>query len=587
MSLKYKLFVILLVLSIIPIILVSYSSQYFMFRSSTEYSASISSQYVQFVSRDISNYLQSLSESFDSLFTNSVFQRFLDIPDRNLADQANHIIQFRSILQYPLQFQNEIVGVLYLDKAGKVYFESYQKDLNHGYSFRTDPIYGSVYSMKTKELLVPHSMDYVDRFPERVFTFVRPVINLRNGDIHAWFLIEIREEKILEMLSDPQHGQEGRLILYHMDTNSVVSNVETEQSIIRQLKLELEKKPENQGQFLFTAESERYEATYANLSFGNWKLVWIAPLHSIYKGVEQSIRLTLWIAVASLSISLFIAFPVMRIMLKPLNKLVLSMRKLGRGTYVPVNVRSSRDEIGYVIKSYNEMLEQLKKLEQEVYLAKIREKERELLQLQAQINPHFLFNTLETIESYAVRNNGHAVGEMVQSVSRMMRYSVRDDGGWAPLSEEIDYIRDFLKIHFYRNRKEVSAYFDIAADVVDTLIMKLSIQPFVENALKYGWSPRMGDEDFHVTINAERKEGKLHVNIINSGATITDEMLGNINRLLESQGEHVDPYFRNHTGIYNVYRRFLLAYNNDVQFSFGKQDGKTVVQFVIPIRETA
>ncbi len=99
LSLKYKLFILLVAISIFPISLVSYSSQHFMFRSSTEHSASISSQYVQFVSHDITSYLQDLSQSFDSLLTNPDFQKFLETPDDDLVQQANYIINFRPVLK--------------------------------------------------------------------------------------------------------------------------------------------------------------------------------------------------------------------------------------------------------------------------------------------------------------------------------------------------------------------------------------------------------------------------------------------------------------------------------------------------------
>lgn len=118
LSLKYKLFILLVAISIFPISLVSYSSQHFMFRSSTEHSASISSQYVQFVSHDITSYLQDLSQSFDSLLTNPDFQKFLETPDDDLVQQANYIINFRPVLKNSLQFWNEVLGVLYLDQMG-------------------------------------------------------------------------------------------------------------------------------------------------------------------------------------------------------------------------------------------------------------------------------------------------------------------------------------------------------------------------------------------------------------------------------------------------------------------------------------
>jgi sensor histidine kinase YesM len=585
LSLKYKLFLILVAISIVPIALVSYSSQAFMFRSSTQYTESIASQYVQFMSQDLSRYLQELSQSFDTLFTNSEFQKYLETPSEDLATQANYTIDFRPILKTPLQFRNEIVGVLYLDQLGKVYFESYQKELNYQYPFQKDPIYSTVTQTLKPELSVPHSMDYVNGSHENVFSFIRPIINLRTGQIHSWLVIEIQEDKINSMLRASEYGKEGQLLLFHATKGTAVANMDMAPSMLRDFKNALDASPGGNKEFVFTSSGTKYEATHTDIPYGDWKLVWLVPLSSITRGVEQAYRLTILIAVVSLAAALIIAFPVMNVVLKPLFKLKGGLQSLGRGSYVPIKIQAGNDEIGFVIQSYNQMLRDLQQMEQEVYQSKIKEKERELLQLQAQINPHFLFNTLETIESYALKNNGEAVGDMVQSVSRMMRYNVRNDGGWAPLKEEIAYIRNFLTIHYYRNGMEVRANVDIDPAAQDIPLMKLSIQPFVENAIKYGWSPHKGPDEFCLNVQAELQEDALHLTMSDTGSGMDPVVLDKISAMIASKGEAADPFFQKHTGIYNVYRRFLLAYGEQFEFKITSQPGKgTVVEMWLPYR---
>ncbi|GGG05979.1 cache domain-containing sensor histidine kinase [Paenibacillus abyssi] len=585
LSLKYKLFILLLAITIFPIALVSYSSQYFMVRSSTEYTSSISSQYVQFVSRDITNYLQDVSQSFDTLFTNSEFQKFLEAPENDLAQQANHIINFRPVLKNALQLRNETVGVLYLDTLGKVYFDSYQEKLNHSYTFEEDPLYQSVYSTTKLKLTVPHQMNYVQLTPENVFSVVRPIINLRTGEFNSWFVIEIRADKIKSMLSDIEYGQGGNLILYDYASHTAVSNADTDPAVLRDFRNALDSHSGADPKLMFSSNGEQYETTYANLPYGEWKLVWMAPLSSLTKGVEQAYNLTILIAITSLAVALIVSFPVMNTILRPLYKLKGGLQSLGRGTYVPIEIRHSNDEIGFVIQSYNKMLYELQSMEQEVYQSKLKEKERELLQLQAQINPHFLFNTLETIESYAVKNNGDAVGVMVQSVSRMMRYTVRNDGGWAPLKEEIAYIHNFLRIHYYRNGTDVMAHFELDPAALEIPIMKLSIQPFVENAIKYGWSPTMSGEEFILTVKAELQNHMLHLSIRDTGAGMLPDVLNKLSKLIETGGEEMDSYFRMHTGIFNVHRRFLLAFGSSVNFRITSQPGQgTFVEIQVPLK---
>jgi sensor histidine kinase YesM len=340
----------------------------------------------------------------------------------------------------------------------------------------------------------------------------------------------------------------------------------------------------DKNEFIFTSQGDKHEAAYRNLANSDWKLVWIATLSNITEGARQSTNWTLLIAFASLAISLIFSFPVMRIVLTPLYKLKTGMLSLGRGSYIPIPSPYNQDEFGFLIKSYNQMLNELQRMELEVFQSKIKEKERELLQLQAQINPHFLFNTLETIDSYATKNNSEAVGEMVQSVSRMMRYNVQNDGGWALLKDEIAYIRNFLQIHFYRNGKDVNVNFELDPSVLNVRIMKLSMQPFVENAIKYGWSPHMSDEAFTLTIKAEQREGFLLFGVLDTGTGISEEIMDKLTELIDSKTELVDPYFQKHTGIFNVFRRFLLAYGNQVTFKMTTSpDQGTCVQIKLPL----
>jgi two-component system sensor histidine kinase YesM len=586
LSLKYKLFILLVSISIIPIALVSYSTQYFMFRSSTNYTSSISSQYVEFLSQDISNYFLDLNQSFDQLFMNAYFQKYLETPSDDLITQADYINNFRPILRTPLQFRSEILGVLYLDQVGKIYFDSFQKGLNTDYSFDADELYRSIYQMKKPELTIPHTMSYTLISQEKVFSLVRPIINMNTGLNVAWFVIEIREDKIKSLLRGTEYGQEGFLFLYHDTKGEAVSNVNMDPALVQDFKRTIDLEPNLQNEFIFNSNNIQYEATYANLPYGDWKLVWMAPLSSITKGAQQAYQLTLLIAVVSLVVALIIAFPVMRFVLLPLYKLKDGIKSLGQGAYVPIQIQHGNDEIGFLIKSYNHTLHELQSMEEEVFNSKIREKERELLQLQAQINPHFLFNTLETIESYSIKNNGEAVGDMVQSVSRMMRYNVRNDGGWAPLKEEMDYIQNFLKIHYYRNGMDVSAKFDVDASSLNIPVMKLSIQPFVENAIKYGWSPNMSTEEFCVTVKVELMEEILYISIRDTGSGIPSEVMEKFNTLITFKGELIDAYFQLHTGIYNVYRRFMLAYGDQTDFKISTVSGLgTLIEIRVPYRK--
>lgn len=587
MSIKYKLFLLLLLLSIIPLALVSYSSEYFMFRSSTEYSASISTQYTEFVSREMSEYVQRLNESFDGLFSNSDFQSYLETPAQDMVQQANAIIGFRPIIQNALQFLPDVLGVLYLDQAGKSYFYSNQKTLDASFNFRADRLYGGVFAASSPELLPPHPMNYVLYAKDPVFSYVWPIVNINTGVTQSWFIVEIKAEKLIHMLSGTSNDSGGRLSLYHEPTGVFVTTGDPlPESLQRDVRAELEARGSNANHFLLTSGGAEYETAFYPLRDSQWRVVWTASLNSIQQGAHNTFILTMIIAAISLACAIVIAFPVMKKVLNPLFLLKQGMQSLGRGDYVPIRLKKHRaDEIGYLVESYNHTLDKLQTMEREVYTAQIKEKEREVLQLQAQINPHFLFNTLETIESYAIRNNGEAVGDMVQSVSRMLRYTVRHNTEWAKVSEEIDYIRDFMQIHYYRSGQEINAHFELDPEAMEQVIMKLSIQPYIENAFKYGWSPNMSVEQFKLNVAVRQTDAGLEIVVADTGAGMPAETLDKLRRLMADGGRTDDPFFRRHTGIYNAYRRFVLVYGCEASVSIESAPNEgTIVRMIVPAR---
>ncbi|MGN7456528.1 cache domain-containing sensor histidine kinase [Paenibacillus pasadenensis] len=583
LSLKFKLFVLLILISIIPITLVAYNSNTFMFRSGTAYSGSISSQYVDFVSTELNAYLQSLNQSFDPLFSTPAFVHYMGTPDSFLKEQAEDLMRFRPLVRSSLQFHPEVIGVLYLDRLGKAYFDSYQRQLDPAYSFGEDPWYQKAFRINRNSLSEPHSMPYVLYSKDTTFSYIRPILDTDTGVTRAVFVVEIQESRVKGMLRGEQTGRPGQVILMHTRTGATVSETPVDSGVMRDFQTALAGHAGSKQPFLFRSGQTEYQASYAALADSQWLVVWTAPLNTIHKAVRQTVQLSLLIAVLSLLTALIVAFPVMSVILRPLDKLKAGMLNLGHGKYVPIPQGRRYDEIGYLIRSFNQTLEKLQRMEREVYQANLREKERELLQLQAQINPHFLFNTLETIDSYASRNNGEAVGEMVQSVSRMMRHTVRNDDGWAPLREELDYIRNFLTIHYYRNGRDLNARFDIDPAAMEVPVMKLSVQPYIENAIKYGWSPNMTTDEFKLIVKVSLQENRLVIDIQDTGTGMPPDVLRRIRQLIAQQGESKDPYFRSHTGVRNTFRRLFLVYGSEAEVAVESEPGAgTRFRFRIP-----
>ncbi|HZG83409.1 cache domain-containing sensor histidine kinase [Paenibacillus sp.] len=558
-SLKYKLFILLLFISVLPILCSSYFWQQIMFRSSTEHAAEVSAQYVSFVNRELSTYLQDIERSLHPIITDPDFQQFLNLPSGRIEEQARLALGFRDTVRSSVTMTDEIVGLLYLDTQGKVLFESFGYHLDFNHSFEEDVFYRNVFQLQNEELSVPHSVGYLLNYNESVFSYVRPVVNLHTGQITSWLIVEIKEHYIRDMLKSSNHRANHRLLLYQPSSGNLVAGASLEPKVREHLTSALPSLAD-ENHAVFTADQERYQVVLERIPAGDWRLLLVTPLASISEGLRSSIRWSTTIAVISVAFALVVSFPIMNHVLKPLYKLKAGLQRLGRGAYVPIPGHRSNDEFGFLVRSYNAMLEELKTMQREVVEANMKEKERELLQLQAQINPHFLFNTLETIELYAAKRDRESINGVVQNLSRMMRYSVKSDSGWVPLQEEMKYVGYFLSINRYRYGRDAAVTITLDPRTLELPIMKLSVQPFVENAIKYGWGAR--PEEIAVAIRTERTADRTNIIVHNTGEPIPEAVLAKLQSLIALRGQSDDPFFRLHTGIQNVCRRFFLAYGD-------------------------
>ncbi|MBW4079911.1 sensor histidine kinase [Paenibacillus sp. S150] len=560
LSLKNKLFSLLLVFSLLPNLLVFLSSQYYLTGSAKKQSEDTASILLESVSAQLSKEFNDLLQSVNSLIVNYDFQQYLDTAADDYALQARQFSQFKDSINSILLEKPELAGILYTDAKGKVLYSSNKDYLKFSYPW-SELANDHINKPAAPYLSPPHEASYMLNSPTEVISLVIPVRNLRSGVYDSLLHMEYQADYIRRRIGTGL-AEEVELSLFDRSTGTIVTNRSLSPALEASLQSGLSAGDSEALNFMSGDRS--YEAVRHPLGYGQWELVWLSSLNELSSGVQHTLRMIIIIAAVSFFAAAIIAYPIMGFVWRPMDRLKASMHQLSEGIYQPVRTLASEDEIGRVILTFNRMLIDLKKLEQEALESHLKEKERELLQLQAQINPHFLFNTLEAIDSYSDRNDGEAVSEMIQSLSCMMRYSVRN-GGSAPLQEELDYIREFLNIHRYRFGTEVGMLWNIDPAAMKIRMMKLSIQPFIENALKYGWSPDIPQEDFQLEVAVTLRPPELVFTVSDTGTGMSPEIMEKLNLLASARGESSDSYFAAHTGISNVCRRFYLAYGDKVQ----------------------
>ncbi len=300
---------------------------------------------------------------------------------------------------------------------------------------------------------------------------------------------------------------------------------------------------------------------------------------------------TLWVIFSGIYILIAIAavvisFYLTRRLTKPIAAISETMNRFDGSDFtetIELQTNTELDEIG---RSYNGMLETIER-----QVAEIREQEEalrtaELDTLIAQINPHFLYNTLDNIYMLARINQEETTMQMIQALSRYLHVCLSKGGDMVTVADELDNVRSYLEIREIRGGVSFVYEIDCQMDAESCRVLKLILQPLVENAIRHGF----GDlaEEGRIRIEVWEEKGNLVFTVWNSGTPVAPEMLSRLNALTGMPiGEMQDAFpDREHGyGVVNIVTRLRLKYGDDIAFFYTSDKDGTCVTIRVPKEE--
>ena len=315
-----------------------------------------------------------------------------------------------------------------------------------------------------------------------------------------------------------------------------------------------------------------------------WKVVGIFSEKAIMNLFKESIYFVIILAFINLSFATFIIYLISKSFYLRIRMLSQHMIGISNENFELIDEDAGQDEIGQLFRDFNRMSKRIKGLIQDVYQADIQRKNLELERqqaqlnsLQSQINPHFLFNTLETIRMRSIVKGETETAEIIKYLSKTFRRALSWDNDMITVKEEVEFAENFLKIQQYRFDKKINYIISMDQDAANCRIPKMSIQPLIENASIHGIEKIRGDGTIKLDINVSNN--LLNITVKDNGIGIPEKKLAHIKDTLKNK-EKVSK----HVGIANVYWRLHLYYGSDFKFSIESQENVgTEVSFSIPI----
>ncbi|CUX20233.1 Sensor histidine kinase YehU [Clostridium sp. C105KSO15] len=395
----------------------------------------------------------------------------------------------------------------------------------------------------------------------------------------GYIALDVNAKSLYDIIADIDLTKSGRIFLVNEEGRILATESET-------LSGELLDEPyrnflgENEAFYNNVRVGNTYYSVYNSGAISNgWYMVLAIPRDYYMRDITKLKNVIIPITLTTALLTALLSILVSRGITRPIRFLSGAMENFGQGNF-DINCQvDSEDEIGRLSHTFNQMVMDMNSLVNTVYEQKVMKQEAQMKSLQMQINPHFLYNTLDTINWMARIRHVNEIGDMVAALSNMMRYSL-EKKSFVRLGEEVKSLKDYIAIQNYRYRDKMVAEIEIDESLMSLYIPRLLIQPILENAIVHGIEEKL--DKGHILVAARREDEELYIQIMDDGVGMTEETMSHILR------EDYSMKKSGHTsiGVVNVNRRIQMIYGKNygllVQSVLG---AGTKITIHIPARE--
>lgn len=300
---------------------------------------------------------------------------------------------------------------------------------------------------------------------------------------------------------------------------------------------------------------------YRSVNSGKIQLILSLPNRTIINALLPTITVSIAAAVLAILSSIFCSITYSKSVSKPIQALSNEMKTLTLNEYHIMPQENRQDEIGILQDSFHYMIARNKELITQQYQAKLEKRNAQLRALQAQINPHFMYNTLQVIGGMALEKEAPEIYSITIALSDILRYSLNFSQKMVSLEEETEYLKSYIMIQNERFGGRIQLNFRLAPTTVQCLIPKLILQPIAENSFEHGLPNKPGT--WILTIESEITENNdLLVRIKDNGTGIEPDRLSQIKKMIDGDASKV-LITDSHIGLLNVHMRVKLLSSNE------------------------
>ncbi|GMQ61965.1 sensor histidine kinase [Vallitalea maricola] len=568
-SIRMKLFVLTLTVAIVPLMVAAVISRQNSQDAMEQEILTQNESKMEWVNREFYGNVERIDESLTAFFFDNNVQFYTSKVDQNDSWQKEGIQFFRTKLKAYLfaNFRDFITVRYYSFESNKVFSASYEQDflINEisDDEFKTNQLFknegGLLYNIKEKEKGQVIEGPYLTKIYRR----------FDNQEVISALVVKLNWnlfERAAGLLNTEKNSRE-----FFLDGEGKII-YETHKGLERDNSDEIYEyvKESDEGGYLIINDEYVFHRRLSEELYLVKTIPTSIATEFYRKTMSSQLVIILLTGIIIIGIILFFGAQLM----KPIRSLTKSMQNIDDllvSDALPETIAKTNDEIKVLEQSYRFMIDKIRNLIDKEYKQRIEIQSAQLMALQAQINPHFMYNTLQMIGAMAVEKEAMEIYEIIGAFSKMMRYNMQLTEELVTVEQELANVEQYLQIQKKRFDKKLIVYIHVPENTKQILMPKLSIQPIVENCFKYGFVRT--EREWIIDVRIWQDTGDLYVSVKDNGQGIT------AGRLLEVQrnliGDEEAPFYKNENlGLKNIDARIKMYFGRTYGLKVESEEGQ-------------
>ena len=487
--------------------------------------------------------------------------------------------QFKTILKGRSDIRN--IGIVRRENESSSLFNNGMSTRNQNLKLDTQHWYtDAVGKYDHYNLTSSHVQNVISGERPWVITLSRGIRNYTGeGDSDGVVFIDLNYSAISELCTQNSVGTKGYVFILDQDGNIVYHP--QQQQLYNELQTENISLIMNAKTDVVTAGKGDDEKIYAlsHSETTGWTIVGCMNMSELLKNSRKARSIYVLVALGLIAVALVISSEIARNITFPIQKLRDSMKRVQKGDFSAAEIEVYSDnEIGSLTRSFNVMTHKIQDLMAQNIQEQEQKRKIELKALQSQINPHFLYNTLDSIIWMAEGKKNEKVVLMTASLARLLRQSISIENELVTIGQEVEYVRSYLTIQKMRYKDKLEFEINVDPRITHAQIIRLVLQPIVENAIYHGLKYK--ESKGMLKVHGYELGERIIIDITDDGVGMDEETLKHI------YDKHKVNYHSNGVGVYNVQQRLVLYYGKEYGIIYHSEKGKgTTATVVIPKKQ--